>query len=98
MQQVKSIMRVMRSKYVIALAFFIIWMLFFDPRDWGLIYQRQQKLDNLKQSEKTMAIKIADTRKELALLKTSAQTIEKYAREKYYMKKDNEDVFIVKIP
>jgi cell division protein FtsB len=31
----------------------------------------------------------------LALLKTSAKTIEKYAREKYYMKKDNEDLFIV---
>ena len=33
--------------------------------------------------------------KELDLLKTNAQTIEKYAREKYLMKKDNEDLFIV---
>ena len=38
---------------------------------------------------------IADTRKELDLLMTNAQTIEKYAREKYMMKKDNEDLFIV---
>ena len=38
---------------------------------------------------------LKETRKELELLKTSAQTIEKYARENYYMKKDNEDLFIV---
>jgi cell division protein FtsB len=38
---------------------------------------------------------IKETRGELDLLKTNAQTIEKYAREKYYMKKDNEDLFIV---
>ena len=40
-------------------------------------------------------LEITETRKELGLLKTNAQTIEKYAREKYLMKKDNEDLFIV---
>jgi len=38
---------------------------------------------------------IADTEKELELLKTSPETLEKYAREKFLMKKDNEDVYIV---
>ena len=37
----------------------------------------------------------AETHKELDLLKTNALTIEKYAREKYMMKKDNEDLFII---
>ena len=36
--------------------------------------------------------------KELDLLKNNAQSIEKYAREKYMMKKDNEDLFILKSP
>ena len=39
---------------------------------------------------------ITETQNELTLLQTSAETIEKYAREKYLMKKDNEDLFIVK--
>jgi len=45
-----------------------------------------------------MLFRIKDAKKELALLKTSAQTIEKYARENYYMKKANEDLFLVKTP
>ena len=38
---------------------------------------------------------IAETKKELDFLITNAQTIEKYARERYMMKKDNEDLFIL---
>jgi cell division protein FtsB len=34
----------------------------------------------------------------LNLLRSDAQSIERYAREKYYMKKDNEDIFLVKTP
>ncbi|MEO6539254.1 MAG: septum formation initiator family protein, partial [Ferruginibacter sp.] len=79
-------------------AFFILWMLFFDPKDWGLISARINKLKELQRSEKHLSEQINETKKELNLLKTSAQTIEKYAREKYYMKKDNEDLFIVNSP
>ena len=70
-------------------------MLFFDPKDWGLINSRKNKLIELEKSEKQLGKMIKETRVELDLLKTNAQTIEKYAREKYYMKKDNEDLFIV---
>jgi len=42
-----------------------------------------------------MANQIADTKHELELLKTNPETLEKYAREKYLMKKDNEDLFII---
>ena len=42
-----------------------------------------------------MAKQIAETSKDLDLLKTNPQTIEKYARENYMMKKDNEDLFII---
>lgn len=70
-------------------------MIFFDLKDWRLINARSNKLTELQQSEKHLNNLINDTRIELNLLKTNAQTIEKYAREKYYMKKDNEDLFIV---
>jgi cell division protein FtsB len=85
----------LKNKFLLASCFFLVWMLFFDARDWGLIRENKNKLEDLQKSEKHLATEIKDTRKELALLKTSAQTIEKYAREKYYMKKDNEDLFIV---
>ena len=65
---------------------------------WGLIRERQIKLEALQKSEKEMATLIAETRAELSMLKTSAESVEKYAREKYLMKKDNEDIFVVKTP
>jgi len=49
----------------------------------------------LKKNEQHMNQLIATTRQELEQLKTNAQTIERYARERYMMKKDNEDLFIV---
>ncbi len=77
---------------------FLVWMLFFDPKDWALMRARTNKLKELKQSEKIISAQIRDTRKELILLKSDAGSIEKYAREKFLMKKDNEDLFIVKTP
>lgn len=95
MKYLNGTLSVLKNKYFLASAFFIVWMSFFDPKDWGLIADRRQKLKELDKSEKHLTSLIADTRKEQQLLKTNAQTIEKYAREKYYMKKDNEDLFIV---
>jgi hypothetical protein len=98
MKKFSPVFSVLKNKYFIAAVFFIMWMLFFDPKDWGLISARINKLNELKISEQHLSEEINDTKKELNLLKTSALTIEKYAREKYYMKKDNEDLFIVNSP
>ena len=85
----------LKNKYLLSGCFFIVWMFFFDPKDWGLAYDKHEKLKELQKSEQHLTGIIADTRQELGQLKTNAQTIEKYAREKYLMKKDNEDLFIV---
>ena len=78
-----------------AILVFTIWVGFFDPKDIGVIYSKEEKLKDLQQSESILLKNIKDTKDELNQLKSNAGTIEKYAREKYYMKKDNEDVFIV---
>ena len=94
----KGVFALVKNKYLIAIAFFLIWMLFFDMKDWSLISGRKDKLKELQKSEQHLTQKIAETRKELDLLKTSAETIEKYAREKKIKKKDNEDLYIVNTP
>lgn len=86
---------IIKNKYFLAITLFLVWMIFFDPKDWRLINARSNKLTELEKSETHLENLIKDTRIELDLLKTNAQTIEKYAREKYFMKKDNEDLFIV---
>lgn len=83
------------NKYVIAGAFFLVWMLFFDPKDIGTEIGKWSKYHELQASEAALTKQIEDTKAELKQLKNNAQTIERYAREKYLMKKDNEDLFIV---
>lgn len=87
--------KIVSNKYLLTGIAFTVWMLFFDRNDVGLQIQRMQELNKLQNSEKIMTQRIEDTHKELNKLKTSPQTLEKYAREKYLMKKNNEDLFIV---
>ena len=96
MKLLSRIYPVVKNKYFISIVFFIIWMLFFDPKDWGSIAERTNKLHELQKSEQQLIKQIADTRAELNLLKLNAETVERYSREKYLMKKDNEDIFLVK--
>ena len=88
--------KIIKNKYFIVSVLFITWMLFFDPKDWQSIGERMEKVKKFEQSEKKLKEQIASTKNELNLLRQSAQTIEQYAREKYFMKKDNEDVFVIK--
>ena len=96
MRNVLPVFKFLRNKYLIATVAFVVWMLFFDPKDWGTIAARNNKYKELKESERNLTLLIKDTKKELSLLKTDAASIEKYAREKFFMKKDNEDLFVVK--
>ena len=83
------------NKYLITGTAFVLWMLFFDRNDFALQLKRAHELRSLQESEKTMDKQIADTKQELSRLKTNPETLEKYAREKFMMKKDNEDLFII---
>jgi cell division protein DivIC len=97
-QKFKPALEYLKNKYIIVIIAFIVWMTFFDPKDFGIIYSRSQKLKELKQSEKHLITEIKKTKEELTLLKSDASSIEKYAREHFYMKKDNEEVFLTENP
>ena len=91
----KNLRYIFTNKYLITGIAFALWMLFFDRNDVITQVKRISELNHLQKSEKLMTQKIADTKHELELLKTNPATLERYAREKYLMKKDNEDLFIV---
>jgi cell division protein DivIC len=88
----------LRNKYFIAFAAFTIMLLFFDRNDLFIQWNRTGQLNELKQSKKYYEEKIAKERAELERLKSNPAAIEQYAREKYHMKKDNEDLFIIQEP
>ncbi len=87
--------QIFTSKYLITGIAFAVWMLFFDRNDVSLQLKRVNELKKLKENEQAMDKKIAETKQELNLLKNSPETLEKYAREKFLMKKDNEDLFVI---
>lgn len=85
----------LRNKYLVALGIFAAIMLFFDKNDVFTQSARNRQLKDLQESKQYYTDRIATERKELEQLKSNPGTLEKYAREKYLMKRDNEDLFIV---
>jgi cell division protein FtsB len=88
--------RIFKNKYLIATILFIVWMLFFDHNNIFLHLQYRKELNELKADKKYYQEQIDLTRKEVDLIKSNPQAMEKVAREQYLMKKDDEDVFVVK--
>ncbi|MEO9004104.1 MAG: septum formation initiator family protein [Ginsengibacter sp.] len=91
----KKVLYIFRSKYLITGIAFAAWMTFFDRNDIPLQMRRMGELRKLKQGEKNMTSQIIDAKKELESLKNDPGTLEKYARERFLMKKDNEDLYLV---
>ncbi len=85
----------LKNKYTIAFLSFLAVILFFDKNDFFTRRARDKELRELMQSKAYYQKEIATEQKELDQLKNNPATLEKYAREKYLMKKDNEDLFIV---
>jgi cell division protein DivIC len=96
MKLLQHIPSLLKNKYLLAVIAFAVWMLFFDDRDIYITYFKQRReLRTLEENKQYYVQQINTTKKELDQLKINAATIEKYAREKYLMKRDNEDLFLV---
>ncbi len=85
----------LRNKYFIAFAAFCVVILFLDKNDIFTQLERRRELHKLEKSRDYYNTQISTERKELEGLKSNPATLERYAREKYLMKRDNEDLFLV---
>lgn len=95
MKLLNSIPAWLKNKYLIALGVFAVIMLFFDKNDVFTQSARKKQLKELQESKQYYTGRIATERKELEELKSNPGTLEKYAREKYLMKRDNEDLYLI---
>jgi cell division protein FtsB len=84
--------------YILALAGFVVWMLFFDEKDIFTQQKRKQELEKLEGKIVYYKDQIELTRKQVDALDRDPAMLEKFARERYFMKRDNEDVYIVETP
>jgi cell division protein DivIC len=86
----------LKNKYLLTTAGFLAWILFFDNRDFITSHFRERgELMKLERSKAYYEHQISTTKQELEQLKSNPAILEKYAREKYLMKKDNEDLFLI---
>ena len=85
----------LKNKYLVTLVVFVTIMLFFDKNDFFTQNSRRKELRGLEESKEYYTTQIATESKELQALKTNPAALEQYAREKYLMKRDNEDLFVV---
>ena len=85
----------MLNKYFITGLAFLIWMLFFDQESFIDQFKLSRSLSDLKSQKKYYQEEIEKTKGAVNVLENDTAHLEKYAREKYYMKKDNEDVFVI---
>lgn len=85
----------LKNKYFLSISAFIVWILFFDPRDVFTQMEHRRELKELQISKAWYQKEIAKESVEAEQLKTNPALIEKYARENYLMKRENEDIFII---
>ena len=82
------------NKYYLTLVAFVIWMLFFDNYSYFEHRFLNQQINELNDNKKYYKSEIAKDSIKIKNLKNDNMT-EKYAREKYFMKKDSEDIYII---
>ncbi|WP_017257750.1 FtsB family cell division protein [Pedobacter arcticus] len=91
----KNLLNLLKNKFFIAGMAFIVWMLFFDRNDLASQYEYRTRVQKLEEEKEFYTSEITKADTELKELTTNIQSLEKFARERYYMKRENEDVYVV---
>ena len=86
--------RFVSNKYVWALLFFAVWMIFLDNYSYFDHRMLNKQIEELEENKEYYEQEIRKDEENIKLLSNPDQ-VEKYAREKYYMKRDSEDIYII---
>ena len=85
----------LKNRYLLTLFAFVLWVLFFDRNDLFTQMERARDLRGLEKSKTYYTSQIDAAKKELDQMSHDPAALEKFAREKYRMKKDNEDEYAI---
>jgi cell division protein DivIC len=89
------IMKSLRNKYLMAVLVFLVWLLIFDNNSLIDRVKYLNTLHEMKDEKQYYLKRIDEDSRRLNELKTDRDNLEKFAREEYFMKKENEDVFVI---
>lgn len=93
----KKWFRIASNIYVLVLTLFLIWMLFFDTNSLMIHLELRREVNKLEQQMDFLREQIAKDQELIETL-SDPEALEKFAREKYYLKKPDEEIFIIEYP
>jgi cell division protein FtsB len=89
-----AILRYIGNRYVLVFVFFMVWMLFLDNYSYLEHRMLDRDIDELEDNIRYYREQIHHDETQIKKLKNLDQ-VEKYAREKYFMKRENEDIYLI---
>ncbi|MFP4488293.1 MAG: FtsB family cell division protein [Bacteroidales bacterium] len=92
---INKIPPVLRNRYFLTVLVFMVWIILFDNNNLVNRYRYMKNLRQLENDREYYMERIEEDSRKLNELKTSDENLEKFAREEYFMKRDNEDIYII---
>lgn len=93
--RLERILVFLSKRYVILLLVFGVWVGIFDANSLVNILSARKRVTELKEKKAYYQQQIEDEQRRLDELHTSRANLEKFAREQYYMRRANEDIYVV---
>jgi cell division protein DivIC len=80
--------------FILIVLVFAVWMTFFDENSYLVHREFNKEIDELEKTIKFYEDRINEDRTTIKKLQDSLE-LERFAREKYLMKKKNEDIYVI---
>ncbi len=84
------------NKYLLALTLFLGWLIFFDENSFLHQLKLQSELNTLTSKREYYIQKLSDIKTDKNQILSNKETVEKFARENYFMKRKDEDLYLIK--
>lgn len=91
----KKIKPVLKNKYFLTFVVFLVWLIVFDQNNLIERVKLLKNLNRLEQEKEFYQQRIEKDTRDLKELRTDNENLEKFAREEYLMKKEDEDIFLI---
>lgn len=91
----KKLTALLRNFYFLTTVIFLVWMLALDSNNLIVRYQLSSKLRALEEEKEYYEVKMKELEKDRNELFGDRASLEKFAREKYLMKKETEDIYVI---
>ena len=85
---------ILTNIYILILTVFVVWMIFFDTNSLLIHMELKKEINKLEKQKEFLKEEIKKD-KEIIDRLSDPEELEKFAREQYYLKKKNEEIYII---